>query len=74
MAATLGTPRSSWILPSAIAGRVGSTNGAYPHAQGRTALMAKARDVEGRDQPWVRDKLERNYSVRHVLPVEVAIA
>lgn len=45
-----------------------------PSPSGPTTLMARARDVDGHAQPWTRDKLERNYSVHHVLPVEVTIA
>jgi hypothetical protein len=30
--------------------------------------------VDGRAQPWTPDKLERTYSVHHVLPLDVTIA
>ncbi|HWD97738.1 MAG TPA: sulfite oxidase [Bryobacteraceae bacterium] len=44
-----------------------------PATAGDATLMARARDAGGRVQPWTRDKLERSYSVHHVLPVDVTV-
>lgn len=44
-----------------------------PERPGRTSLIARATDADGRVQPLQRDTDRRTYMIHHVLPVEVEV-
>jgi DMSO/TMAO reductase YedYZ molybdopterin-dependent catalytic subunit len=54
--------------------RMWEYNWRVPTQAGRTTVMARATDSQGRTQPMKRDPDRQNYMISHVLPIDVDVS